>query len=236
MSDLALAERQGVIDYTRQRDWLDPTKLSVANAQVWMIGVGGIGTPTALLLAKMGLPRINLVDFDEVERHNLPNQLFPLDSVGQLKTRSARSMLRSLSPSEINAYEGKVTEDGMEGDMPRLGGIVISALDSMEARVNLWKQVKRNIGVKLFLDARLGGENIVVHAINPMNSEDIARYEETLYTDEDALPDPCTRRSVMDVGFAVASLLGRAVRRHLAGEELDWRVYLNQETLNVFKG
>lgn len=235
------AEIAGTIDYTRQRDWLDPTTLDPATARVQMVGVGGIGTPTALLLAKLGVPRIDLIDFDEVERHNLPNQLFPLDSTGESKTDAMGEVIEKFAVTDLHKYSARIAEGGFEGDgdengnLPRLGGIVIAALDSMEARKNLWEQVRLNTRVKLFLDARLGGENIVIHAIDPLDKEQIDKYEETLYTDDDAREDPCTRRSVIDVGFAVAALLGRSVRKHLAGEKLHWRVFLNQDNLNIYK-
>lgn len=229
---IALAEQQGVIDYTRQRDWIDPATLS---ATINMVGCGGIGSPTALLLAKMGMPKFRLIDFDNVEPHNLPNQMFALEQNGMTKTQALAENMRSFAVPEIDAFDTKMTEEGWEGDnVPRLNGVTIAGLDSMEARVWLWNNaIKRNIRSQLYIDARLGGEIINVYAVNPMDNNDIERYEESLYTDGEAKPLPCTRRIVLDVGFQVASLIGRLVRRHLAGEPIEKMIHFDQSALWV---
>lgn len=241
MSAVAEAELRHEIDYTRQRDWFDPS--TNANAQVTLVGVGGIGSPTALALAKLGIPKLTLIDPDTVENHNLPNQMHGMAFDGAPKVTAMSDMLSLFSPSDIAVHQSRITGDGWFGPddevavVGGLRGIVISGLDSMEARIDLWNVcLKNNIRVPLYLDARLGGENIVIYAVTPHDLDDIARYEETLYSDADAKPAPCTRQSIIDVGFTVAALLTRAVRKHLAGEPVEGTVYHDQANLNIMKG
>lgn len=219
------------MDYTRQRDWFDP---DTTDASVTIVGCGGIGSFTAFALAKLGVQDLKLLDFDFVEEHNVPNQLYRPGNASEthpiLKVRALGATVfdhTGIVPS-VHAIP---LQDGVP-----LSDVVISALDSMEARADLWQQVKYKLACKLFIDARLGGENIVVYSLNPSVPSEIAGYEATLHSDEEGLDLPCTGRSIIDVGFSVAALITRAVRRFYAGSEPEAQVYLNQANLELFKG
>lgn len=231
------AEIEGVIDFTRGRDWFDP---SSSDAHVTMVGCGGIGSPTAMALAKLGIPKITLIDGDTVEKHNIPNQMFPLADIGRPKVDSLADVLAAYSVSEVDPIHGFVQSNGIQmvddGLVSgRLRGVVVSGLDSMAARNEVWKNVKYNVNVPLYVDARIGGENIVIYAVDPRKPDQCKRYEENAlsFTDEEAVPLPCTRRSIIDVGFIVASMLTRVVRRHLAGEQIEHTLFWNHAGLNA---
>jgi hypothetical protein len=135
-------------------------------------------------------------------------------------------------PERVDVYQGRL----QDCDPFPLSDVVLSALDSMEARADLWKLVKYKTACKLFLDARLAGQYIVLYAVNPCSPTDVVGYEATLHSDDEALELSCTARSIIDVGFAVSSLITRAVRRHYAHDEVERMVYLDQSTLDIFKG
>ena len=62
----------------------------IMNAKVLVVGAGGLGSPVLQYLAAAGIGRIALVDFDQVELHNLNRQV--IHSEKQLhvsKTKSA---------------------------------------------------------------------------------------------------------------------------------------------------
>jgi adenylyltransferase/sulfurtransferase len=68
-------------------------------ASVLIIGAGGLGSPVSLYLAAAGVGRLGLVDSDKVELSNLQRQVIhSTETVGELKTRSAAELLRSLNP------------------------------------------------------------------------------------------------------------------------------------------
>lgn len=215
------------MDYTRQRAWFDP---STTNAAATIVGCGGIGSFAAFALAKLGVQTLKLVDFDTVSEHNIPNQLFEPAQLGELKVSALAENISSATGIHPTAIDAPL-QDGI----PR-SPIVVSALDSMTARAELWKQIRYKLDVKLFLDGRLGGEHVVLYSVNPSNPTDIAGYEATLHSDADGKDLPCTARSIIDVGFAVGSLITRAVRRYYAHEPATPMVYLNQQTLDIFKG
>ena len=257
------------MDYTRQRDWFDPDKVS---ASVTIVGCGGIGSFAALALAKLGVQHLTLVDPDTVDEHNIPNQLYRPTDQGITKVAALALGIREqtgrepigiaarlqegvpLSDVVISALDSKPKVEALDAIIGEyantavspvpdrlqvgvpLSDVVISALDSMSARADLWQQVKYKTRVGLFLDARLAAENIVLYSVNPTNPDEVEGYERTLYSDEEALELSCTGRSIIDVGFAVAALITRAVRRHYANEAREATVYLNQQTLDIYKG
>ena len=69
--------------YSRQRDIIPPERLAACRATV--IGVGAIGRQVALQLAAMGVPWLQLVDFDVVEPSNLASQGFLEKDLGRLE-------------------------------------------------------------------------------------------------------------------------------------------------------
>jgi sulfur carrier protein ThiS adenylyltransferase len=216
-----------MLDFTRQRAWFDP---STVNGAATIVGCGGIGSFTAFALAKLGVSRLTLLDFDTVDELNVPNQMFTPDQVGQPKVTALASTIRAST-----GCEPERRQEPLEAGIP-LAPIVVSALDSMAARRALWMQVRYRLDVKLLLDGRLGGENIVLYSVDPSNPTDVAGYEATLHSDAEGEDQPCTARSIIDVGFAIASLMTRAVRRHYGHEPKTPVVYLNQATLSMFTG
>ena len=51
-----------------------------------IIGAGATGSRVYEALVSLGVPDIRVFDFDTIEPHNLPNQLFKHDDIGKLST------------------------------------------------------------------------------------------------------------------------------------------------------
>ena len=83
----------------------------LAEAKVFIMGAGGLGSPAALYLAAAGVGTIGLADFDRVELHNLQRQiLHRTPDVGQLKVESGKRTLESLNPEvQVRVYSERVT-------------------------------------------------------------------------------------------------------------------------------
>lgn len=68
-------------------------------ATALIIGLGGLGSASALYLAAAGVGHLVLVDFDEVELSNLQRQIVHhVDDIGRPKVESARDTLQRLNP------------------------------------------------------------------------------------------------------------------------------------------
>jgi hypothetical protein len=220
-------ERDGVIDFTRQRDWFDPTSITT---RLNVIGSGGIGSLFTVLAGKLGIGEIVIFDNDLVEAHNLPNQFFPLDKVGHTKVDALKGVIEAMTIAEVTHRHERY--DGTE----KLRGLVVSGVDSMEARKQIWQGIKGNFLVPRYWDARIGGEKILIYSVNPRSPVECELFEKTLYSDEDAVDDPCTRRSVIDVMGHVGSHLLTGVRQQLAGESPSGFIYHNVKDSNLFSG
>jgi len=83
----------------------------LAEAKVFIMGAGGLGSPAAIYLAAAGVGTIGLADFDRVELHNLQRQiLHRTQDVGLLKVDSGKKTLESLNPDvQVQVYSERIT-------------------------------------------------------------------------------------------------------------------------------
>lgn len=79
------------------------------NLNVGIVGLGGIGSPLAMMLAKIGVGKINLIDHDIVEKHNIPRIIGASEKdIGCHKVHVVKRFLDTFSDSEIEAIESKI--------------------------------------------------------------------------------------------------------------------------------
>lgn len=211
-----------VTDFWRQLDILAPT--DCANVNVTLIGAGGIGSPTTLAIAKMGVSNITVYDDDCVENHNLPNQMYRFSDVGKKKVDALSDI--------ISEYTGVTIERRAERfEKQRLSGLVVSSVDTMAARKTIWQAVKYNPAIMLYVDARMGAEVCRIHTVHPYEPLEVAWYETTLYSDDEALQLPCTARAVMYTVFVIAGLIASQVKKYVRGQALRKEIILDLVTL-----
>ena len=75
-------------------------------AAVGIAGLGGLGSAVAVALARMGVGRLVLVDFDVVEPSNLNRQQYFVDQLGQSKALALGENLKRINPYEDGAACG----------------------------------------------------------------------------------------------------------------------------------
>lgn len=175
------------MDFWRQIDVLNPKDI---RTPITVVGAGGIGSPTALALVKMGAGNVTVYDDDTIENHNLPNQMYREGDLGKHKVVALAEICRAFSGTAIKAVPERLNGQ-------RLSGVVISGVDSMESRSEIWERVKWNPRVETYIDARMGAEVCRIYTVNPCNTDDIEYYESTQYTDRNAHEAPCTARAII---------------------------------------
>lgn len=200
----------GQPDFWRQLDFVTPRDLAFP---ITIIGAGGIGSPTALLLAKMGCSNLRLIDFDLVEDHNFPNQMFRLEDLGRPKAEALAEIVRAFTGVEPQASVERYEDQALQG-------VVIVCVDNMATRQKVWQRVRLNIRVPLLIDARMGGEIAQVFALNPCLPQELRGYEELLHTDEESAEVPCTAQAIIYNTFMIASVIGKIMKAHARKEPL----------------
>ena len=83
--------------FARQRELVPSDRLTELTCTV--IGVGAIGRQLALQLAAIGSPRIQLIDFDVVDKTNVTTQGYLAAEVGQPKVLATEDAIYRLDPS-----------------------------------------------------------------------------------------------------------------------------------------
>ena len=108
-----------------------------SSATAAICGLGGLGSNIAIALARAGIGRLILVDFDRVDITNLHRQQYKAEQIGEYKTEALAANLLEISPyTEVKG----VTEKVIEGNFLELlegADIVCEAFDNAEAKAML---------------------------------------------------------------------------------------------------
>jgi hypothetical protein len=120
--------------------------------EIHVIGMGGVGTHVLQMLLEHGTREVHIWDHDLVEAHNLPTQFLycPLD-IGYPKVESAAKFVDERGFETII-----ITHDEWATAKTKLSGIVISGVDSIASRDEIWQGIEYNSEVFLYIDARIG--------------------------------------------------------------------------------
>lgn len=83
-------------------------------ATVGIAGLGGLGSAVAVALARVGVGKLIVADFDVVEPSNLNRQQYFVDQIGLLKTDALRANLRRINPYvTVEAHAVRLTPDNL---------------------------------------------------------------------------------------------------------------------------
>ena len=120
--------------------------------RIHIIGCGAVGSTLAENIARLGITKISLYDFDKVEAHNIANQMFTEEDIGKLKTEAVKEMLVKINP-EIEA-DIKLYNEGWKPGM-RMSGYVFLCVDNIDLRREIAKSNQGNLSIKAMFDYRM---------------------------------------------------------------------------------
>lgn len=183
-----------MINFLRQKDLFDNEIMN--SHKIAIIGCGGIGSPTALTLAKMGFPEITLIDKDVVETYNIPSQFHFNDCLGVYKAESLKNTIKAFIPDvTINVVNELASVENLDDHT-----IVISAVDSMKARSEIWEMLPQLYTMQHFIEGRMSAEAGMIFTINDFHTNAAYKKKYTdncLYSDEEAVADTCTAKAII---------------------------------------
>ncbi len=199
------------VSYADQVDIFDPKRWTWP---VHVIGLGGIGSALLLPLVKLGVREIHLWDDDTVEPHNVPAQLlYRASDVGKPKVSAAAEIIESYGLDvTVIQHSCWVTP------ATQLEGVVMSGVDSMASRRAIWEAIKFNPQVPFYLDGRIGGQQVQVFAVDPVDDQSIERYEPWLVSDTDVVDLPCSARTIIYAPLQVAVWMTSQLTLYAQGE------------------
>ena len=118
--------------------------------RIHIIGCGSVGSALAELLARFGLTKLTLYDFDTVEPKNLANQMFCQEHISMSKVDALANILSEINP-EIKDNV-KLLPDGYTDQ--KLSGYVFLCVDNIELRREIAVKNKNNPYIKAMFDFR----------------------------------------------------------------------------------
>lgn len=113
----------------------DPAILAVLRrSTVGIAGAGGLGSNAAISLARAGIGKLIIADFDTVEPSNLNRQQYYMDQIGRFKVEALQENLERINPfveyvtHRVRLHAGNISALFAEAD------VMIEALDEAEMK------------------------------------------------------------------------------------------------------
>jgi len=108
-----------------------------SSATVAICGLGGLGSNIAIALARAGIGKLLLIDFDRVDITNLHRQQYKATQIGRYKTEALVENLAEIAPyTEVKAVAETITE-GNFAELLKDADVVCEAFDNAEAKAML---------------------------------------------------------------------------------------------------
>jgi len=209
---------------TRQLDLIPVETLGLP---IKIIGAGAIGSFAALQLAKMGFTNLEVWDHDTVSIENMSCQFYRFRDIGKFKVEALRDIIKDFTEVDIKVHSKKWEPDSSHS------GVVVSAVDCMETRKNIWEQIQDNcFNVNYVIDPRMGAEDALMYTMSPWKEKDKKAYVATLYSNESAVQERCTAKSTIYTANFMSALVAKAIKNIACGQSYPrvtlWSIGANQ--------
>ena len=124
-----------------------------ASVSVAVCGLGGLGSNVAVMLARAGVGKLHLMDFDKVEMSNLNRQYFAMEHVGMLKADALKEIIAGIAPNcHVTAQSIKITEENIK-ELLKNDYIICEAFDEANQKAMLVNSVLTDFPDKYLVSA-----------------------------------------------------------------------------------
>ena len=138
----ALSERHG-----------EELQKKISGATVAICGLGGLGSNIAFSLARAGIGKLILIDFDSVDITNLHRQQYKADQIGMSKTDALKENLSEIAPYvAIETHSVRISENNAEALLQK-ADIICEAFDDAECKAMLVNLVLERMHKKYLVAA-----------------------------------------------------------------------------------
>ena len=109
----------------------------ISSKTVAVCGLGGLGSNIAIALARAGIGKLILIDFDKVDITNLHRQQYKANQIGMRKTEALRKNLKEINPYlKTELHTVCIDESNAKGLLSD-ADIICEAFDNAEAKAML---------------------------------------------------------------------------------------------------
>ena len=112
---------------------------SLLDSTMLLIGMGGLGSPSAMYLAASGVGHLIIADFDQVELSNLQRQIVHhTDDIGKDKVDSAKAKMVAINPNIKVTTIKDLNEDNLNSWISKVD-VVLDGTDNFDTRFKINK-------------------------------------------------------------------------------------------------
>ena len=114
----------------------------IKDLHVMIVGLGGVGGYTLEALARCGIEKFTIIDFDKVDETNINRQLIAnINTIGKYKVDLFEDRIKEINPScEVIAIKEKLTEDNVSSVIEEYKPtFVVDACDDIKVKKALIK-------------------------------------------------------------------------------------------------
>lgn len=123
------------------RQKFDKIRKKLQESNVGIAGAGGLGSNAAVALARAGIGKLVLVDFDKIKKSNLGRQYYFLDQVGKIKVEALGDNIKRINPKvEIDIQVQRLEKGSMEKPFHNVD-VVIEALDNAKTKTEFIEEI-----------------------------------------------------------------------------------------------
>lgn len=202
--------------FSRQAELVPRERLQTLRATV--VGVGAVGRQVALQAAALGVPRLQLIDFDVIEPTNVTTQGYRHGEIGLTKVAAARRAILEIDPS----LEVETVADRFRPKF-RTGEALFICVDSISVREAIWRAVGGHS--RFWCDGRMLGETLRI--LCAADTAGRVHYPTTLFSQSEAHVGRCTAHGVIYTAAIAAGLMLQQFCRWLRGQPIDADLSLN---------
>lgn len=101
---------------------------------VGIAGCGGLGSNCAVALARVGIGKLIIADFDKIEESNLNRQYFFWDQIGEVKSHTLKKNIERINPAVKVISHNVFIEESNFKDLFKNCDLVIEAFDRPDSK------------------------------------------------------------------------------------------------------
>lgn len=195
-----------------------PWAEAATKQQVLIAGMGGIGSWASLLIARLGVEKLILVDYDIIEKHNLSGQFYSKKQVGQPKIVGLAESISLFADNP--GVETRLVEIDQSFPLEVIPKITVCGFDNMKARktmFNLWKTKINTLSKEekadyLFIDGRLSLDTLQLFVFTGADKYYMDRYEkEFLFSDAEADATQCSAKQTSFMANMIGGFIANVI-------------------------